>query len=105
MAGIPIYTTSPINATKATAVTPQTAAPPTQPTFTAPALNAATTTAAASTTSSYLEAKPGAAGMPAPTAAASRYVPVQPTPTLKADAGPAPPQPGAFPVPNATSTR
>jgi len=104
MSGIPIYTASPINASNASGITPQTAAPPSQPNSSAPVQNLATTTTAPLSTS-YPEAEPGAAAMPAPTAAAKRYVPVQATPTVRSDDSPPAPQPGVFPVPsNLTST-
>jgi hypothetical protein len=88
---------SPINASKAAGVTPQTLAAP--PHFHPP------TTTAVSQPLGYPPAKPGAA-IPAPTGTAQRSVPVGPTPTTKTygdDA--APPQPGAFPVPLTSSTK
>ena len=98
MSGIPIYTQSPINASKASGATPQTAVPGTQTTPLAPNPAPATTTASSST-SSYPPAQPGAA-VPAPTTAAQRYAPVQPTPTTKKDnEEPPAPQPGAVPTP------
>ena len=92
MTGIPVYTSSPINAAKAQGVTSQTAEPvpytPAPPTTTA------------STLSSYPPAQPGAAAMPAPTSTASqRFTPLQPTPTTKSGLeGPPAPQPGAVPT-------
>ena len=98
MSGIPIYTTSPINASKASGTSPQTATPGRETTPLAPNPAPASTTVASST-SSYPPAKPGAAA-PAPTGAAQRYAPVQPTPTTKTDnQGPPAPQPGAVPTP------
>lgn len=103
MSGIPIYTSSPINASKASGTTPQTAAPGTQTTPFTPNPAPATTTASSST-SSYPAAQRGAAA-PAPTGAAQRYAPVQPTPTTKTDiGGPPAPQPGAVPTPLSRST-
>ena len=98
MAGIPVYTQSPITAANPDGITPQTAA---QPAPTNPSLrtyNAATTTA--TPTSTYSSAQPGAPAMPAPTStAANRYAPVQPTPTTKPSTDdPPPPQPGAVPI-------
>ncbi|KAL8387910.1 hypothetical protein RB595_009583 [Gaeumannomyces hyphopodioides] len=92
MPPIPIYTKSPINANKASGVTPQTAAGEAekQP---APQAPPATTTAAASSqptrTSEYPPAQPGAVpSIPAPTG------------SLTGPAGPPPaPQPGAVPHP------
>ncbi len=42
--------------------------------------------------------------MPAPTAAAQRYAPLQPTPTTNTDSEPPAPQPGALPTPLNRST-
>ncbi|RDW71344.1 hypothetical protein BP6252_07907 [Coleophoma cylindrospora] len=95
MSGIPVYTQSPINAVKAAAMTPQTAAPSLQTTPKAPASVAATSTA---TMPAYPAAQPGAAA-PASTGAAQRYTPLQPTPTTKINEnGPPAPQPGAAPT-------
>lgn len=99
MSGIPVYTSSPIKASKASGTTPQTAAPGTQSSPIAP-----NPTSVATATSSYPPAKPGAAAMPAPTAAAQRYAPLQPTPTIKTDTEPPAPQPGAVPTPLNRST-
>ena len=102
MSGIPIYTQSPINVSKAPGATPQTAAPVTQTTPFAPNPAPAITTTSSSTPS-YPPAQPGATA-PAPTAAAQRYAPVQPTPTTKMDnEGPPAPQPGAVPTPPSRS--
>ena len=96
MSGIPIYTQSPINASKAPGATLQTA--------TSFAPNPAPATTTASSTPSYPPAQPGAAA-PAPTAAAQRYAPMQPTPTTKTDnESPPAPQPGAVPTPPSRST-
>ncbi|KAL8350346.1 hypothetical protein RB598_005593 [Gaeumannomyces tritici] len=91
MPPIPIYTKSPINANKASGVTPQTASSEAekQPAAQAPP---ATTTAAASSqptrTSEYPPAQPGAVpSVPAPTG------------SLAGLAGPPPAQPGAVPPP------
>jgi len=91
MSGIPVYTSSPISAgAKAPGITPQTLSTSSNP-------GPPTTTSAANT--SYPPAQPGAAPVPAPTWSAQRYIPVQPTPTIKTNLdGPPPPQPGAFPV-------
>ena len=95
MAPIPVYSDSPINAAKASGVTPQTADPESSNSAPAPA-----TTTASSSNYSYAPARPGAASMPAPTGSAQRYVPVQPTPTTASNSeGPPAPQPGAVPVP------
>ncbi|KAL3428357.1 hypothetical protein PVAG01_01866 [Phlyctema vagabunda] len=98
MSGIPIYTQSPINAAKASAVTPQTstAPPPTYTTPTTPAAAPATTTAAPS---AYPVARPGAS-VPASTGTAhQRYAPT----ATQENNGPPPPQPGAVPTPMSSS--
>jgi len=93
MSGIPVYTNAGIKPSKASAVTPQTAAPQSNIAASAPA----TTTATSS--SSYPPAKPGSAAFPGPTAAAQRYVPVNPTPTTNTEPeGPPAPQPGPVPT-------
>lgn len=99
MAPIPIYTQSPINAAKASGVTPQTAADANS----SPDARQPTVTATPSRTEQgYPAAQPGARpSLPAPTGAAhaGRYAPEQPTPTAKPELrGPPPPQPGAVPV-------
>ncbi|EMD00489.1 hypothetical protein BAUCODRAFT_28843 [Baudoinia panamericana UAMH 10762] len=102
MPPIPLHIDDPITPQKPQAVEPQTAAaePPAQP-FSGPASNVATTTAPAAAPSSYPAARPGAAAVPAPTS----YVPrphQQPTQTQavwEEEDRPAPPQPGAVPVP------
>ncbi|KAF8864139.1 hypothetical protein BDZ45DRAFT_54591 [Acephala macrosclerotiorum] len=100
MTGIPVYTQ--VNATKASGTTPQTTAPQPQ---TASSPNPAPSTTTASPTSSYPPARPGAAAVPAPTGAAQRYAPIQPTPTTKTDTdSPAAPQPGAMPTPLGSSS-
>ncbi|TVY22828.1 hypothetical protein LHYA1_G008618 [Lachnellula hyalina] len=101
MSGIPIYTQSPLNApSKASGVTPQTAAPNVEASPVAPQYVPATTTSIP--TSSYPPARPGAAAFPAPTGtAAQRYAPLQPTKTTSSEAErPPPPQPGAAPIPS-----
>ncbi|KAH7418216.1 hypothetical protein BKA64DRAFT_192837 [Cadophora sp. MPI-SDFR-AT-0126] len=98
MSGIPIYTSSPIKASKVTGTSPQTANPGLQhtPLGLAPNPSSATTTASAS---SYPPAQPGTAAFPAPTSAArQRYAPIQPTPTTKTNSEPPAPQPGAVPT-------
>ncbi|PVH86798.1 hypothetical protein DL98DRAFT_285473 [Cadophora sp. DSE1049] len=100
MSGIPVYTSSPIKASKPTGTTPQTANPGLQHSLLAPNPSSATTTTASTSTSSYPPAQPGTAAFPAPTSAAQqRYAPVQPTPTTKTDSEPPAPQPGAVPTP------
>ncbi len=87
-----MYTNAGIKPSKASAVTPQTAAP--QPNIAASTL--ATTTA---TSSSYPPAQPGSAAFPGPTAPAQHYAPVNPTPPTKTEPeGPPAPQPGAVPT-------
>ncbi|KAI9753688.1 MAG: hypothetical protein M4579_005040 [Chaenotheca gracillima] len=115
MSGVPIHTQSPINASKATDITPHTAAPPTNPHAGpgAPPAKAeqSTTSASESGNSSYPAARPGAAPGPAPTSSAARgQDPVVRAPipsATRTQAAPEPqqnqppaPQPGAFPVPN-----
>jgi hypothetical protein len=100
MSGIPVFTTSAINAAKASAQTPQTTSLPTS------TANQAPTTTTSTVNASYPSAQPGAPAVSAPTnAATQRYAPVQPTPTTKlnSDAPPAP-QPGAAPTPLNKST-
>lgn len=100
MTGIPVYTQ--VNATKASGTTPQTTAAQPQ---TASCPNPAPSTTAAPSTSSYPPAHPGAGAVPAPTAAAQRYAPVQPTPTTKTDTdSPAAPRPGPVPTPLGSSS-
>ncbi|CZT49761.1 uncharacterized protein RSE6_10650 [Rhynchosporium secalis] len=102
MAGIPVYTSSPMKASKPSATTPQTDAPGSQGEHIAP--NAAPTTATASATSSYMPAQPTSVTFPAPTTAAQqRYAPLQPTATTKIDSQPPAPQPGAVPTPSSRS--
>lgn len=97
MSGIPVYTQSPINASKASGATPHTGAPQAQPSTHTPSSVAATTTASSS---SCPPARPGAAAFPGPTAAAQRYAPVQPNPTTQmGDESPPAPQPGSVPTP------
>jgi hypothetical protein len=101
MSGIPVYTQSPINAAMADGTGPRTAAAvPTQGTQSGPNTNTATTTAIPSSASSYPAARPGAPALPAPTSAAQRYAPMQPTLTTRLEEqGPPLPQPGAVPTP------
>jgi hypothetical protein len=96
MSGIPVYTASPINPSRASGVIPQTSNINSNPG--GPATASATTTA--TTTSPYPSAQPQAAAFPGPTSSAQKqYAPPNPTPTTKtASDGPPPPQPGAFPV-------
>ncbi|PBP22702.1 hypothetical protein BUE80_DR006415 [Diplocarpon rosae] len=92
MSGIPVYTSSPIKASKVPGITAQTAGSQSSPLAPNP-----TTTKASSR---YPPPRPGAPAMPAPTADAQRYAPLQPTPTTKTeDMGPPAPRPGALPVP------
>lgn len=100
MSGIPVYTSSPINAAqKPSAVTPQTAVPASQASDGSYTSRPAPSTTTLTSSTSYPPAQPGAPATPAPTgAAAQRYAPLQPTPTTKNDAednGPPLPQPGA----------
>jgi hypothetical protein len=99
MSAIPVYTQSPINAAIANGATPKTAvAQAPQDTATPGTKSASTTTVPSS--AAYVPAKPGAPAIPAPTPAAQRYAPLQPTPTVNSrDEGPPAPQPGAFPTP------
>lgn len=96
MSGIPVYTASPINPSKAFGVTPQTSNINSNPG--GPATTPATTTATA--TSPYPPAQLQAAAFPGPTRSAQQqYAPLNPTSATKTTAdGPPPPQPGAFPV-------
>ncbi|KAI0834799.1 hypothetical protein F5Y06DRAFT_277925 [Hypoxylon sp. FL0890] len=100
MAPIPVYTDSPITASKPSGVTPQTAQPSSnsKPTATR-------TSPTSASQASYPPAQPGAApSLPTPTSAASQaYMPPRPTQTHNYD-GPPRPQPGAVPVPS-TATR
>ena len=104
MSGIPVYTQSPINtASKPSGTTPQTTAPQAQLSPSAPNPAPATTTGVS--VSSYPPAQPGAAAIPAPTAAAQRYAPLQPTPTTQTQPeGPPAPKPGAVPTPTSRNT-
>lgn len=105
MPPIPIYTQSPINAAKASGVTPQTAA---QANNAPNARQPAAATTPSKTQQGYPAARPGAApSLPAPTGTAQvgQYVSKQPTPTTKAEIrGPAPPQPGAVPIPRGSQS-
>ncbi|TAQ87751.1 hypothetical protein B7494_g3908 [Chlorociboria aeruginascens] len=108
MSGIPVYTQSPTSPSTASGVVPpQTTAPATAHRGSHPAPQVATTrTSTASSSTSYPPAQPAAAAIPAPTAAAQRYTPLQqPTPTTKEwyqDGVPPAPQPGAVPHPATT---
>jgi hypothetical protein len=98
MSGIPIYTASPINASKASGVTPQTAALQAQP----PSRNTAPATTTSTSSSSYPPAQPGAVSYPGPTPApqVAHVSPLRPTPTTRVEnKGPPPPQPGNVPTP------
>ncbi|KAJ4420582.1 hypothetical protein N0V82_004250 [Gnomoniopsis sp. IMI 355080] len=99
MPPIPIYAHSPINASKADGITPQTAEKGSNPNPSGPP---PTTTQ----DNAYAPAQPGhVPAIPAPTGAPSLQQqhhdpPPPPTRTQPLDSqGPAPPQPGAFPVP------
>jgi hypothetical protein len=102
MSGIPIYTQSPINASKASGVTPQTATPQEQ---TTPRIPIAAT-ASSTSPSTYPPAQPGAVAYPGPTATRNVEVqPLFPTPTTRVgEDGPPPPQPGAVPTPASRTT-
>ncbi|KAI1406677.1 hypothetical protein F4819DRAFT_4007 [Hypoxylon fuscum] len=91
MAPIPVYTNSPIAASKASGVTPQTAQPQLQPSSASrPAEASASPTSPSQ--ASYPPAQPGAApSLPTPTTTAQAYIPPN-------HDGPPPPQPGAVPV-------
>lgn len=85
MPPIPIYTDSPIAASKADGVTPQTAGSPSR---------------ASGQTAYYPVAQPGAPAAPAPTGYVPKPQPI-PTQTIASSAayhGPPPPQPGPLPV-------
>jgi len=108
MSGVPIYTASPITATRAAGITPQTAAPQVQATSAAPASNSATPTASASFSPGHQPHHDAAAPAPAPVAAptGSVYRSTQQsiatsTRTLMTPEydGPPPPQPGSTPSP------
>jgi len=106
MPPIPIYSKSPINAAKASGVTPQTAAEANNP---LDAREPTTITTPTKTRQGYPAAQPGAApSLPAQTGTvqASRYAVEPPTPTSGLEGrGPPPPQPGAVPlVPGSRST-
>ncbi|KAI8963973.1 hypothetical protein F5Y11DRAFT_318006 [Daldinia sp. FL1419] len=95
MAPIPVYTDSPINAAKASGVTPQTAPP------SSTAKPTTTTSSPTSSSQAYPPAQPGAVpSLPTVTAEASQaHVSPQPTQVANHD-GPPAPQPGAVPVPS-----
>jgi hypothetical protein len=101
MPAIPIYSKSPINASKASGVAPQTA--PQEGRSVSPKPKRQSPTATTSTTSQqqYPLALPGARpSLPEPTSAPQPYAPLQPTPTRAVDdVSPPAPQPGAVPVP------
>ncbi|KAE9379253.1 hypothetical protein N431DRAFT_155047 [Stipitochalara longipes BDJ] len=95
MSGIPVYTQSPINAAKATGITPQTTTPQGHPPSSNPIPAAVTTSTSSST---YPSAQPGAASGPGPTFAPQ--LPLQPTPTTRETTdNPPQPQPGGLPTP------
>ncbi|KAH7329359.1 hypothetical protein B0I35DRAFT_420031 [Stachybotrys elegans] len=102
MAPIPVYTSSPIHASKASGVTPQTA-PARDAADAGPGHSATTTSVPQSTQHAYPPAAPGAVpSLPKPTGIASQFSDPQPTPTRPNEAaGPPPPQPGAVPIPTA----
>ncbi|KAI5864520.1 hypothetical protein GGS23DRAFT_450494 [Durotheca rogersii] len=99
MAPIPVYTNSPIAASKPSGATPQTAESPSSPG--PPTISASPTSPSQG---AYPSARPGAApSLPAPTVTAQAatpqaHAPLEPTGTLDHD-HPPPPQPGAVPVP------
>ncbi|RFU24851.1 hypothetical protein B7463_g11484, partial [Scytalidium lignicola] len=101
MSGIPVYTSSPINAAKAPGASPQTNAPVAQTQGLNSNHDAGKTTTSPLSTSTYPAARPGAS-VPAPTAAVGlthRHEPLHPTPTTKTREDAPHPQPGAVPVP------
>ncbi|KAK0113157.1 hypothetical protein ONS95_014856 [Cadophora gregata] len=99
MSGIPVYTSSPIKASKPTATTPQTVNPEALHSPLVPNPASATTTASVSSTSCP-PARTDMKAFPTPTSAAQPlYAPIRPTPTAKTDSEPPAPQPGAIPTP------
>lgn len=92
MSGIQIYTSSPINPSKASGATPQTASTSSSA--------GGSATATGTTTATYPPTWPPAAAFPGPTSYAQQDSPLQPTPTTTTTASdaPPPPQPGAFPT-------
>ncbi|KAH8815795.1 hypothetical protein F5884DRAFT_194453 [Xylogone sp. PMI_703] len=101
MSAIPVYTSSPISASKATGVTPQTKSPMTQTQEPGTMHDAGAVTTSLPSAPAYPTARPGASA-PAPTgtgALTHRNEPLHPTPTTKIQEDAAPPQPGAVPVP------
>ena len=100
MPAIPVYSSSPINATKASGVTPQTR----QPDESRPRQEIPETPTTTAAQRAYPQAKPGAVpSLPVQTAAPQPFASLQPTPTSSASSlqsgGPPAPQPGAVPVP------
>ncbi len=97
MSAIPIHTASPITASKLAGATPQTAAPDSRTTSSAPVSSPATATAPSQY--AYRSAAPGAAPVPVPTSSPHHSAPqATPTPTRTWPApssdGPPAPQPG-----------
>ena len=100
MPAIPVYSSSPINATKASGVTPHTK----EPQGPQPDQEAPETRTTPGAQRAYPQAKPGAVpslpSQPAPTAAPRPFAGIQPTPTSSTQTGnPPAPQPGAVPNP------
>lgn len=97
MPAIPVYSSSPINATKASGVTPHTK----QPEGPRPNQETPDTRTAPSSQQTYPPARPGAVpSLPAQTAAPRPFAGIQPTPTSSTQtSSPPAPQPGAVPVP------
>ncbi|KAN0114885.1 hypothetical protein V8E51_004429 [Hyaloscypha variabilis] len=103
MSGIPVYTQSPINAAKASGITPQTTTPQGQNSSSNP-IPAATTTSASSSSSTYSPAQPGVVSLPGPTTA-PQLPPLHPTPTTRETTdSPPQPQPGGLPTPASRRT-
>ncbi|KND88003.1 hypothetical protein TOPH_07382, partial [Tolypocladium ophioglossoides CBS 100239] len=94
---IPVYSSSPINASKASGVTPHTKPPE----GSRPNQETPETRTAPSGQQTYPPAKPGAVpSLPVQTAAPQPFASIQPTPTSSTQTGSPPaPQPGAVPVP------
>ncbi|KEY65802.1 hypothetical protein S7711_07184 [Stachybotrys chartarum IBT 7711] len=101
MPAIPVYKSSPINASKASGVTPKTATVQ-DATDNQEYIHSSVTQP---TETGYPPAKPGAApSLPVPTGSVAPASVLQPTPTQKVEhVGPPPPQPGAVPAPTSTA--
>lgn len=102
MPAIPVYSASPINAAKASGVTPKTASP--EDAVASP--KAPVTATSTSVNQSYPAAQPGARpSLPVQTGAPQPTSSIQPTPTQAVqDASPPAPRPGAVPAPPGATT-